>query len=120
MHNYFSTILIFLVRPTVIQNPINSILVNISSRFELSCQIDGIPTPNITWWKNNQTIISSQFVSNLNGTSTLIIDNALVSDTAKYNCRGENIYGIIYTSEAKVTILCKFTLYNRNFRFLQN
>ena len=57
--------------------------------------------------KNNQAIASSQYAINSNGTATLIISKAGISDSGKYNCKGENIYGVIYTSEAKVTIFCK-------------
>ena len=82
-------------------------MINISSTIALSCQIDGFPIPNITWLKNNQTIASSHYTTYSNGTSTIIINSVRVSDSGKYNCKGENSYGVIYTSTTNVTILCK-------------
>ena len=101
-----------LVRPAVIRNP-SSQVVNISNTATILCHIKGIPNPNITWLKDNLTVDSSKYTTTSIGISelsNLTLVNVTISDDGKYQCKGENAAGSIYTSEADIVIHCKFDM----------
>ena len=98
------------VRPVVVRNPSGQV-VNISNTITISCEINGIPNPTITWLKDNQTVDSSKYTTTSIGMSelsNLTLVNVTISDGGKYQCKGENAAGIIYTSEADLIIHCKY------------
>ena len=75
----------------------------IGSHFNLSCQFDGNPTPNITWFINGSTIDTSHprlLVSVSGHLALLQISNSVFMDTGYYSCRGNNGIGSPATSEA--------------------
>ena len=69
----------------------------------ISCNITGDPKPNITWSKESQSgnVISSN--------STLVIDNARISDGGTYNVTTNN--GRSVTVLVELDILCKYVSY---------
>ncbi|XP_074100379.1 PDGF- and VEGF-receptor related isoform X2 [Cotesia typhae] len=65
---------------------------------ELKCDIEGMPTPVISWWKDNIRINGTDDVYNLiNKNTTLEIINPREKNSGKYICRGENRFGIAET-----------------------
>ena len=100
------------VRPAVVRNPSGQV-VNISNTITISCEINGIPNPTITWLKDNQIVDSSKYTITSIGMSelsNLTLVNATLSDDGNYRCKGENTAGTIYTSEAALVIHCKFNI----------
>ena len=73
----------------------------------LVCQVEGYPTPNVTWRKNDKVL-----QTNINK-SVFIIDNTSEKDTGKYECEASNSVGTMsYTVE--VTIKGKVTTSNKS------
>ena len=75
----------------------------IGSQFNLTCQFDGNPTPNITWLINGSTLDTSQSrlsVSVSGNLALLQISNSVLMDTGYYSCHGNNGIGSPATSEA--------------------
>ncbi|KAJ8300018.1 hypothetical protein KUTeg_021537 [Tegillarca granosa] len=67
---------------------------------KMSCAAEGIPTPLITWTRNQIHVP----VSSVDGHSSLIIRNALLEDAGLYTCTATNPAGI---AEASATVLMK-------------
>lgn len=94
----------------MIQNPSNQVI-NISDTITISCLIKGIPNPNITWLKDNQTVDASKYRTSSIGISTLstlTFENVTIFDDGTYRCKGENTAGNIYTTEAILVVNCKY------------
>ena len=77
----------------------------IGSQFNLTCQFDGNPTPNITWFINGSTLNTSQprvrlSVNVSEKLALLQISNSVLADIGYYSCRGNNGIGSPATSEA--------------------
>ena len=80
----------------------------IGSQFNLTCQFDGNPTPNITWFINGSTLNTSQprlSVSVSGNLALLQISNSVLMDIGYYSCRGNNGIGSPATSEAVYLIV---------------
>ncbi|CAD6208770.1 GSCOCG00003578001-RA-CDS [Cotesia congregata] len=61
---------------------------------ELKCDIKGMPTPIISWWKDDTRINETDDVYKLiNRNTTLEIINPREKNSGKYICRGENRFG---------------------------
>lgn len=102
-------ITMILARPVVIRNP-SSQTINISDTVTISCQINGIPNPTVTWLKGNRTIDISKYTTTSIGISelsNLTLTNVTIADSGKYRCKGENVADRIYSSEADLIIHCK-------------
>ena len=96
MHNYYTDPPSISIQTTLLQ-------MKIGSQFNLSCQFDGNPTPNITWLINGSTIDTSQSrlsVSVSGNLALLQISNSVLMDIGYYSCRGNNGIGSPATSEA--------------------
>ena len=68
----------------------------IGSQFNLTCQFDGNPTPNITWLINSSTLDTSQprlSVSVSGKLALLQISNSVLADIGYYSCHGINGIG---------------------------
>ncbi|KAK3087485.1 hypothetical protein FSP39_006555 [Pinctada imbricata] len=59
----------------------------------LNCPATGLPPPDIKWFKDNQPLVLGDRMSLLTGGLQLKIDNADVSDTARYSCKATNPAG---------------------------
>ena len=80
----------------------------IGSQFNLTCQFDGNPTPNITWLINGSPLDTSQShlsVSVSGNLALLQISNSVLRDIGYYSCRGNNWIGSPATSEAVYLIV---------------
>ena len=80
--------------PEITMNP-ESVSSDLYSKVILECQASGCPHPTITWYKDNQAILTG---------STLVIPAVVLSDRGFYACKAINSYGNASSSEAKVSI----------------
>ncbi|XP_073667498.1 hemicentin-1 isoform X2 [Paramisgurnus dabryanus] len=68
-----------------------TVLVNKTTLLE--CQVDGNPTPKISWIKDSQPVLSDSTHKLLSNGRTLQILNAQVTDTGRYVCVAQNLAG---------------------------
>ncbi|XP_065351083.1 protogenin A-like isoform X1 [Cloeon dipterum] len=82
--------------PPVIRNPPKSLnrLIGISMIFK--CEMTGIPTPNISWYKNGVPLYANDRVK-LYGWQ-LELRNSLADDAGLYQCRGQNEAGEVWAA----------------------
>ncbi|XP_066487976.1 vascular endothelial growth factor receptor 2 [Tiliqua scincoides] len=80
------------VAPTIIGNPENQ-TANIGETIEVSCMAHGIPSPLITWFKNNESLFEDSGIVLKDGNRTLIIRRVRKEDEGLYACRACNILG---------------------------
>ena len=89
--------------PAVLIQTTPFLQVKIGSQFNLTCQIDGNPTPNIAWLINGSPLDTSQShlsVSVSGSLALLQISNSVLTDTGYYSCRAINGIGSPATSGA--------------------
>ncbi|KAG7487576.1 hypothetical protein MATL_G00024880, partial [Megalops atlanticus] len=68
-----------------------TVLVNKTTMLE--CQVDGSPTPKISWLKDSQPLTPDSTHRLLSNGRTLQVLNAQVTDTGRYVCVAENMAG---------------------------
>lgn len=59
----------------------------------LPCDVEGSPTPSITWLKDNQPIVSSPQLTYTRGGQALRLGSAQGESTGLYTCRATNPAG---------------------------
>ncbi|XP_028823701.1 hemicentin-1 isoform X1 [Denticeps clupeoides] len=59
----------------------------------LVCDVTGIPTPVITWYKDGLLVVPSSSVQILQTGKTLRLQKTSVSDGGRYSCRATNVAG---------------------------
>ncbi|XP_076093735.1 hemicentin-1-like isoform X1 [Mytilus galloprovincialis] len=59
----------------------------------INCPISGVPTPNITWYKDGEVISSSYHVTISANGRRLTVTDTQVDDSGSYKCVGENTAG---------------------------
>ena len=93
--------------PDFIKN-IKSIDIPDGTQFFLECQVVGIPTPNISWFKDEENIDNSTdyVITQINGLCTLKVRKATQAHSAKYTCKAVNPGGDA-TSSATVNVISK-------------
>lgn len=60
---------------------------------QLPCDVEGSPTPSITWLKDNQPIVSSSRLTYIRGGQALRLGSAQGDSTGLYTCRATNPAG---------------------------
>ncbi|XP_047609819.1 hemicentin-1 isoform X2 [Phacochoerus africanus] len=65
----------------------------INSIIKLECETRGLPVPAITWYKDDQPVISSSQALYIDKRQILHIPRAQVSDSATYKCQVTNVAG---------------------------
>ncbi|XP_067843475.1 vascular endothelial growth factor receptor 2 isoform X2 [Heptranchias perlo] len=85
--------------PQVLQN-LTDQTVNMSSSIEMKCDVDGAPSPLITWYKNDKQILemSGIVLGELN--RTLTIQRLKKEDEGMYKCEACNMQGCVETYAA--------------------
>lgn len=75
------------------------------SPFTFECQITGMPTPSISWYKDDQNIDNSPdfVITKINGTCCLKIRKVTMQEGARYTCRANNAGGEA-SSSARLTV----------------
>uniref|UniRef100_A0A8C6CXW4 Vascular endothelial growth factor receptor 1 n=1 Tax=Moschus moschiferus TaxID=68415 RepID=A0A8C6CXW4_MOSMO len=67
--------------------------VAISSSTTLDCHANGVPEPQITWFKNNHQIQQEPGIILGPGSSTLFIERVTEEDEGVYHCKASNLKG---------------------------
>nr|XP_034968428.1 vascular endothelial growth factor receptor 2 [Zootoca vivipara] len=80
------------VAPAITRNPENQ-TTNIGETIEVSCVANGIPSPLITWFKNNVTLLEDSGIVLKDGNRTLTIRRVRKEDEGLYTCHACNILG---------------------------
>ncbi|XP_063045926.1 vascular endothelial growth factor receptor kdr-like [Engraulis encrasicolus] len=88
--------------PTLSQNLTNQD-VNSSSTLTLTCLASGVPSPNITWYKNHVPVVEGPGIT-LKEEGFLIIQRVKKEDEGMYECRASNDKGAV-ASTAMVRVL---------------
>ncbi|POI32383.1 hypothetical protein CIB84_003865, partial [Bambusicola thoracicus] len=78
--------------PTLVGNLENQ-TTNIGETIEVSCTVNGIPPPNITWFKNGETLFEDSGIILKDGNKTLTIRRVRKEDGGLYTCLACNILG---------------------------
>ncbi|XP_053114367.1 vascular endothelial growth factor receptor 2 isoform X2 [Hemicordylus capensis] len=78
------------VAPTIIKNPENQ-TTNTGETIEVSCIANGVPSPVIKWFKNNESLIEDSGIVLKDGNSSLIIRRVRKEDEGLYTCRACNV-----------------------------
>ncbi|XP_054986449.1 LOW QUALITY PROTEIN: vascular endothelial growth factor receptor 1 [Sorex araneus] len=72
--------------------------VSVSSSTTLHCQANGVPEPQITWFKNNHQIQQEPGIILGPGSSTLFIERVTEEDEGVYHCKATNQKGSVESS----------------------
>lgn len=85
-----------------------------SSPLSMECHVTGIPSPTISWYRDDQSIDSSPeyIITKINGTCCLKIRQAARHHSARYTCRANNPGGEA-ASSARITVVRKETFTSR-------
>uniref|UniRef100_A0A8C3KSX8 receptor protein-tyrosine kinase n=1 Tax=Calidris pygmaea TaxID=425635 RepID=A0A8C3KSX8_9CHAR len=78
--------------PTLVGNLENQ-TTNIGETIEVSCAANGIPPPNIMWFKNNETLFEDSGIVLKDGNKTLTIRRVRKEDGGLYTCLACNVLG---------------------------
>uniref|UniRef100_A0A8C5M3F9 receptor protein-tyrosine kinase n=1 Tax=Leptobrachium leishanense TaxID=445787 RepID=A0A8C5M3F9_9ANUR len=79
--------------PPAIHNILKNQTVNVSQTVEVKCQATGIPEPQITWFKNDETLVGDSGVILKDKNRTLTIQRVRKQDEGFYACRACNHLG---------------------------
>lgn len=81
--------------PPTIKGPSETSEVSVVLGFPtvLPCDVEGSPTPSITWLKDNQPIVSSPQLTYTRGGQALRLGSAQGDSTGLYTCRATNPAG---------------------------
>ena len=73
----------------------------------LECEVRGVPTPVINWYRNGEAILSSRQAQYVERGHYLKIPRAQASDAGQYSCRVTSVAG---TAEKKyeLDVYCKY------------
>ncbi|XP_042522826.1 vascular endothelial growth factor receptor kdr-like [Dipodomys spectabilis] len=83
------------VAPFIIEN-LTNIEVNTSGKILLNCKVDGVPCPQIHWFKNGVPVLPAVGIFFKN--NTLIIERAKKDDGGLYLCKATNELGEVSTA----------------------
>nr|XP_039266508.1 muscle M-line assembly protein unc-89-like [Styela clava] len=85
---------------------LKNVTVNDSEPFELVCRVIGDPTPNVTWFLEDEEIQADNDISiTRNGDECKVqVPESFPDDDGIYECRAENEYGVVKCS-ARVTVI---------------
>ncbi|XP_043083180.1 protogenin B [Puntigrus tetrazona] len=91
-----------LVPPTLVEKPESQTRPRAgTARF--SCQAEGTPVPQITWFKNGQVIHSNGRTKMYN--NKLVITQIIPEDDAFYQCQAENSQGSVVSTSRLIVVL---------------
>ncbi|TDG97301.1 hypothetical protein EPR50_G00224400 [Perca flavescens] len=82
-----------ILEPPVLLNNLTDCTVNLSSSVILSCPSEGVPTPIITWYKDERALSQGSGIVISTAAGTLHIDRITVEDQGMYTCQATNERG---------------------------
>ena len=86
--------------PSIVSPPV-PMVVNETGIATLQCEVKGNPQPQVTWLKQNSSLLSDKRIVESRG--GLIIRDVTSQDGGLYTCKARNILGVI-TSSAALTV----------------
>ncbi|XP_067240861.1 vascular endothelial growth factor receptor 3 isoform X2 [Chanodichthys erythropterus] len=89
--------------PRYRQNPINQ-TVNVSESLQMECDVEGTPSPQLSWSKDNQSLHQISGILLLDSNRTLSIQRVREEDAGLYTCTACNQRGCI-NSSAVVSVI---------------
>ncbi|XP_068719306.1 uncharacterized protein [Montipora capricornis] len=78
-----------------------SLVVNETGAASFQCKVKGTPTPEITWLKDNSSLLATKRIMQSRG--SLVIRNVTSHDSGMYTCKARNILGET-SSSATLTV----------------
>ena len=86
--------------PKIVSPPV-SLVVNETGEASLQCEVEGNPTPEVTWLKRNSSLLATKRIMKLRG--SLMIRDVTSHDSGMYTCKARNILGVM-SSSATLTV----------------
>lgn len=107
-------------KPTIIDTLVDR-TIGLSEELTLSAVIGGIPTPNITWYRNEKEIIETENITYENRVTKLYIKTTTIETEATYKCVARNDFGTAETKcrvtvEEKPKVIVEEKLINQKLR----
>ncbi|XP_013387953.1 neogenin isoform X2 [Lingula anatina] len=94
--------LVVQVAPRFVKEP-ESFYAHVNADVQFDCEIYGNPTPKITWMKNGDIVIPSDYFQIIDGKHLRIL-GLVISDDGLYQCFGENAVGNVQASAQLVVL----------------
>ncbi|XP_068701952.1 uncharacterized protein [Montipora foliosa] len=86
--------------PKIVSPPV-SLVVNETGEASLQCEVQGNPTPEVTWLKHNSSLLATKRIMKSRG--SLMIRDVTSHDSGMYTCKARNILGEM-SSSATLTV----------------
>ena len=86
--------------PSIV-SPLVSMVVNETGIASFQCDVEGNPTPQVTWLKQNSSLSDDKRI--VQSRDALMIIDATSQDGGVYTCKAENILGMV-TSSATLAV----------------
>ncbi|KAF1373009.1 hypothetical protein PFLUV_G00255900 [Perca fluviatilis] len=86
-------VVVTILEPPVLLDNLTDCTVNLSSSVILSCPSEGVPTPIITWYKDERALSQGSGIVISTADGTLHIDRITVEDQGMYTCQATNERG---------------------------
>lgn len=119
------------MNPSIAQAP-NSVTCTVGKSCEMSCLVEGVPSPLVSFWKGNTLITNSNGIDLVETVSnythkgiSLSISSTELSIVGTYSCQGTNFLvsnETVDSNEAMLTVHCEFVIettiqafYKRNY-----
>ena len=113
----FGTAFLCAASPDITAPPANQ-TIRVSTRVELSCNVSGLPLPQVQWFRVSEEegvievmVDSSIALTELTGeyvvTSTLTLMSIQLQESGTYMCTANNSLGMA-TAQADITVYCKY------------
>lgn len=64
----------------------------VDSDIQIHCEVQGQPLPQVTWYKDNNQVVSTDRIT-ITGNNTLMITGAEGADSGSYRCEAVNLLG---------------------------
>lgn len=84
-------------KPTI-QEPLVDVVIGLQQRLTLTCIVGGSPAPQITWFKNGQSLPANENIVYENRVARYIIEETSSTSEATYKCVARNEIGTAETA----------------------